>query len=82
MNNLVTTIRRISTSLQYYKKQVTLLEIELQLEVSRIIKIKLSKDGQSLRDWARSMNISAGYACDIIHSRRKISKVILAKFMK
>jgi len=47
-----------------------------------MIQMMLSEDRQSLREWARHMNISAGYACDIAHGRRKISKTILAKFLK
>lgn len=53
-------------------------EIGLALAVSDLI--EAHENG--LREWARSMGISASYACDIRHGRRKISNAMVERILR
>ena len=50
-------------------------------QLQRLLGEHISAHENGLRDWARQMGISAQYACDIRHGRRKISDAMVAKIL-
>jgi hypothetical protein len=70
-------IRKSAQRAERLRGAIVRTEEDLQRHVSLLIQ---SHEG-GLRSWARSVGISAGYASDLIHRRRKISQSILAKIL-
>lgn len=71
-------IRATAKNLEQARKDVEEIEKRLQKKVAAVV--SAHKDG--LRDWARSIGISAQYACDIRYGRRKISAQLLEKILR
>lgn len=52
-------------------------EKQMQHEIAEVI----ASNPGGMRDWARQMGISAQYACDLVHGRRKVSDAVVTKVM-
>ena len=70
-------IKSTAAQLDVKRTEASHLEVELQGLVGQLV---ATHDG-GLRDWARSIKISAQYACDIRHGRRKISQSVLERLL-
>lgn len=71
-------IKRQAGLVELHRKAAATAEAELQRLVGSVI----AANRNGLRDWARTMGISAQYACDIRHGRRKISDTVLKKLLR
>ena len=71
-------IKQAAQKLHRLRTEAELAEDDLAFSVALMI----SEHKAGLRDWARSMGISAQYACDIRHGRRKISDTIVKRILE
>ena len=72
-------VRRAAESLRKKRTDVFVAEMRLQDHVSTFIEAQCSSGG--LREWARSVGITPGYAVDLRYKRRKISESMLEKIL-
>lgn len=76
-NSILTQVEIAAARLNECRVNAGIWERQLQ----RLVGSMVSSNENGLRDWARKMGISAQYACDIRHGRRKISSAMIARIM-
>ena len=72
-----TVIFRAAEQVRFHRERAAVAEMELQRLVGNVI----AANPNGLRDWARQIKISAQYACDIRHGRRKVSDSVLVRVL-
>ena len=77
--DLLDRVQRAAEGLRKRRADVCVAEMRLQEYVAAFIEEQCGDQG--LREWAKSMNITPGYAVDLRYKRRKISESMLEKIL-